>query len=129
MISEKVAIAQVQVLYDYYDIDIEEATGDQKTALQNANQRLIKAICKGRLTIEDKDGLKVTQVAKNGDKLEYKEISGRAKLAMKAGDNENHRRMYQLLGFLSGVGDSGIAKLTGYDLSIAECLGLLFLYV
>ncbi len=129
LISEKVATEQMQILYDYYDIDIEEATGDPKTALQNAHQRLINAIRKGRLAIEDKDGLKVTQIVRGGDTLEYKVVSGGAKLAMKAADSENHRRMYQMLAYLVGLTCSDIAKLTGFDLSVAECLGLLFLYV
>lgn len=134
-LSEQVARENLQLFYDYYEFSIDDIKGDSRKAVDNSETRLIRAIQKGRLKIsEDEAGLKITQLLKNptGDVKEigYSEISGQSKLAMKGkGEDDNHGRMYALLGSLSGLGEMAFAKLKGVDLSIAECLGLYFLLI
>lgn len=129
MLSHDVALEQLQLLYDYYDIIIDEASGNQKTVLEDAEKRLIRSIRQGRLTIEEKDGLKITQTVSGGVVLEYKEMSGRHNLQIKGREDENYKKIYSLIGSLTGVGLTAISNLKGKDLATATQLGLVFLYV
>ena len=100
--------------------------------MKAAHARLLKAVRKGRLEI--KEGGQVVQTLANppGDMatITYGELTGKAKLEIdKKGAAEHHGRMYALLGALSGLGDRAISSLRGIDLSVAECLGLVFMLV
>lgn len=131
-LSEEVAQDQLQIFCDYYDIDSESASEEQKKAIEIAQRKLIRAIQKGRLTITDKDGVTVIQnlLHPPGDcqDIKYRKITGKSRLALTDKDSE-YKRMYSLLGHLSGLPLNAIAALQGQDLSTAEYLAVLFLAV
>ena len=129
-ISEDAAREQMDVLYDYYEIDLDSLDGDVRSAVKQSEQKLVKAIRIGRLEIalNDDGVITVTQHVRGGEVLEYREIDGKAKVAMgskEAGDH--YGRAYALMGSLCGHGDAVIIKLKGPDLSTVECLGTVFL--
>lgn len=137
LISEENAQEQIEALFDYYDIDLDDYTGLQikgtetKKALEVSKKKLIKAIKKGRLEISNgEDGFIITQTLRGNysslKELKYKPISGRAKVAMDKYEGDD-ARMYGLLAVLSGTEAGQIQALTGPDLSTAECLGGFFL--
>lgn len=131
-LSEEVANDQLQIFFDYYDIEVETGTEEQKKAIETAQRKLSRAIQKGLLTITDENGVTVIQTLLyppgECSTLTYKKISGQSRLAMKDKGNE-YTKMYSLLGYLSGLPINAIAKLEGQDLSTAEYLAVLFLAV
>lgn len=137
VISEENAEDQIKELFDYYDIDLEDYAGlkikgtDTKKALEVSRRKIIKAIKKGRLEISNgEEGFIITQTLKGTyssmTQLQYKPISGRAKVAMDKYEGDD-ARMYGLLAAMSGVEAGNIQALVGPDLSTAECLGGFFL--
>lgn len=134
-ISSAVAQQQLDELLNYYEIDKESFLDDnQANIFDQTCGRLKKAIMKGRLSINNEDGIKVKQLLKNSyggdiDSLNYAVLAGKHKTSMgKHKDTAHYSRMYALLGSLVGMSDV-IKKLEGVDLSTAECLGFLFLQV
>ena len=134
VLSEDTALEQFEIIEEYYDLE-EPQDKDQKVAYNAIKGKLLKAIQKGRITINVEGGLKITQnlVGKYGDMepfLIYGELSGRAKKVMsKTSDNDHHGKIYLLLGALTGYGAKLIEELKGVDHVVAESLGLLFLMV
>jgi hypothetical protein len=128
-ISERVAEDQVNLLLDYYDIELADINNDaQRDAVESALTKLRRGVRRGLLEIKEQDGLKVTQILRNQEKIEYCELDGRAKLAMKnKKDTDGHGRIFAIMGYLSGLGESAIICLKANDLSIVECLGVIFL--
>lgn len=133
-LSEETAKDVFHIFLDHYELEDEEIDDEQKAAFALAERRIIKAIRKGRLEIEAGPPLKIVQTLKNPlgdvDKLEYAELTGKAKVEMQhCKDTDNFGRMYALVGSLTGIGKTGISKLTGVDLSLCECMALYFLAV
>ena len=114
-------------------VEIEDITDEAtRNGLLSSLNVLKRAVRKGLLEISlSKTGdLKIIQnLQKNpGKNIEYKEMTGEAKIIMgKASDDNNYEKAYTLLGYLSGLGIDGIKKLKAIDLSIAECLSAVFL--
>lgn len=128
-ISRETAEREFQKIVDYYEIE-EFDREDQQDLFDQSKSKLVKAIQKNRLKIDDENGLKITQTTKSGENLEYREIDGRAKQAMsKAKEGDHAGKMYAMLGSLCGGGPDLIMKLKGPDLSTAESLGAVFLSV
>lgn len=134
-ISEQVAMEQLDGLLDYYDLDLNDIKNSaQRDAVESAYNRLIKAVRKGNLEFSNDDNIKIVQHLKKplgeSGTIEYRELDGKAKVAMKdKADTDYYGRIYSLLGSLSGLGETAIIGLKGSDLSVAECLGVLFLQV
>lgn len=138
-ISEEVASDQLDLLLDYYDIEMEDFNevkidgASSKAAIQISVRKLTKAIRKGNLEITFNDGeLFVTQklIGKKYQRseLKYKPLGGSAKMAASKYDRDDFSgRMYAILGAMCGEGAPAIISLVGPDLSVAECLGGLFL--
>lgn len=132
-LSEKNAREQLELVLDFYDIDIDDI--DNKTArqaLKGAIKKLVKAIRKGFLEVKpDEDDVPVIiQHLRNNEILEYKEIEGKNKSEMKNADaNDEYGKIYALVGSMTKIGLGGVKNVKGKDLSILECLGLLFLSV
>ena len=132
IISEDSAIEQLDYFLEYYDMDLSALPEEQAIAVESAKTQIIRAIRIGNLEISS--GAEIAQRLKNpaGDvkSLTYGELTGNSKLAMKnKAQTDNYGRIYALLGSLSGVGEGGIAKLRGADLSLAESIGILFLQI
>ena len=81
---------------------------------------------KGILEIKTEDEFLIIQTLKNGTRLEYVEITGKAKVMMDK-EKGNHGKMYALLGSLSGLGSKALKDMKGVDVSLAETLGFFFL--
>lgn len=135
-ISDEVAEQQLNELLDYYELEsdcfIEKK---QKNVFEMTCIRLKKAIRKGRLSISSvDDNIIIKQYLKKppGEikELEYEELSGKNKVVMgKYEEDDQHKKIYALIGSLTGLGESAIEKLKGVDSSICESLGFLFLQV
>lgn len=130
-LSEEVAEDQVQLFFDFYEIEMDDIPEEQTRAIDVSLGRIKKAIRRCRLEFVESDGVvKITQHLKNETTIVYGEISGRSKLAMKnKSDSDSYGKIYSLCGSLTGIGEAGIAKLKGADISLAECIGALFLQV
>ena len=142
-ISEESAREQLGIFFDYYEIDSTNVGGGENSQeiFESTVDRLTDAIRKGHVEIkENDDGLIVVQTLKKAKKvkegeaavsvLEYKEISGAAKDAMKhKKETDHYGRIHAMLGYLSGAGENAIKSLRGVDMSISECIGVLFLKV
>jgi len=136
IVSETVAMDQVMTFLEKFDIDVEAIEDKRsKSGVESTLNKMKDYVKSGLIEIIDKDG-KITIIQHlshpRGDvqTLEYKEISGRHKVAMDGYDeNERYKMMYSLAGAISGIGYDGILKLEGKDLSVAEVLGAVFLQI
>ena len=136
-ISQQVADAQFEMFSEYYDFDESDSGNeDVRHAMAGAKARVVKAIRRGRVEIEETEGdIVVHQHLKfplgEVKSLRYGVITGKAKVAMEKGTSgdENYAKIYALLGSLSGLGSTAISALRGVDLSTAECIGAIFLQV
>jgi len=129
-ISKETAEKQVAALLDYYELEASALNDDLSAALDMSRDKLIRAVMKGRLEIVEEDGIKITQHTRSGERLEYSELSGRSKIAMgKKSSGDNYGKIYALCGHMTGLGEAGICKLKGLDLSLCEALGSIFLIV
>lgn len=138
IISPQNADEQIKKMFDFYEIDFEdyeeiEVNGNKASIVfEAAKKKLIKAIRKGKIEIDydDNGELVIAQHLKCKYKtlteIQYKAVSGKAKVAMAKFDNQNSQ-IYALLAAMAGIEVSQIHALKGPDLSIAECLGGLFL--
>ena len=129
-IGKEAAREQLDTLYDYYEIDFSELPKDVGKALRAVDLKLLKSVRLGRVEIStDENGvIKVVQNLRNNDQLIYKEIDGKAKVAMGGKDeNDSYGKAYALMGSLCGVGEAGVTQLKSHDLSVVECLGTVFL--
>jgi hypothetical protein len=130
-ISEETAKEQMQLFYDYYDLDIEEdlLDKDAKIAVRSAEKRVLNAIRSGRLEITKEKELKIVQSIIPGDlKVEYKELDGQCRVEADKQDG-GCSKMLTIAGYLNGLGFEGMKKMKGKNLSTAECLGMLFLQI
>ena len=133
VISRAVAEEQLDLFLDYYDLEIEDFANEaMKEQFETSCNKLVKAITKGRLEIkeDEESNLCVTQILRNEEHMEYAVVSGKHKIAMKGKkETDGYGRIYTLLGSITSLGETAISKLKGVDLSIAECLGFLYLQV
>ena len=129
-ISEESAQFSLDELLDYYEIDFNDLPAAQQDQMGAVERKLIKWIREGRLEIKTEDGIQCIQTLRNAEQITYREIDGAAKTAMGTKTAEDqHGRVYAVMGALCGQGETLITKLKGPDLSLAECLGGLFLLV
>lgn len=131
-LSEKNAKEVIEKMLDYYEIDIAGIEDKElKKVIKGGYGRLVKAVMLGRLEVKTEDGIKITQhLRSGGTDIEYREIDGKAKMAM-AGKEEKdyYGKSYALMGSLSELGEGAISSLKGVDLSLTEVLGMIFLSV
>lgn len=128
---------QVQLFLDYYDIDPEEDAANKAhmESMKASIKKLVKHVARGRLEIsQGKDGIEITQFIQfpinDVSELKYKVLTGRNKGQMKNADEaDQHGKIYSLVGSLTNWTGDSIAKLQGVDISVVECLGVLFLVV
>ena len=139
-ISEGSAERILDEYLDYFDLSLKslleenENSEDLQNSIRQAYNRLVSAIQKGKIEINMSDDtcLLIQHIGKgeNSKTIEYKELSGAAKVAMKnAGADDLYGKIYSLVGSLTGVGKEGITKLKGRDLSLAESIGMLIMQI
>jgi len=141
----------LQELLDWYDIvDSDFQDGDtQEAAYTKTKRKLTRAIQEGLIEIKietDPDGTETINVYQHlqrevkgikaddqndhGRTVKYKEVTGRAKTAVKDEKGSgNASKLYSYLGALSGYGPQPFINMRGRDNGIAECLGYIFLQV
>lgn len=131
VISREVAEEQLDLFLDYYDLEIDDFANEaMKEQFETSCNKLIKAIMKGHLEVKEDSDLYVTQILRNGESMNYAVVSGKHKIAMKGKkDTDGYGKIYTLIGSITSLGETAISKLKGVDLSIAECLGFLYLQV
>jgi hypothetical protein len=139
-ISVDNAQKQLEMIFDYYEVDIEDyagikvkGTNVQKT-LEFAKKKLLKSIRRGRLEVgkDDSGRLSIVQHLQGSyatlKTIEYKPLKAKDKIAMGNEDEDNnHAQMYALLASMSGIESGKFGALEGKDLTTAECLGNFFL--
>ncbi|MCP4745034.1 MAG: hypothetical protein GY874_02680 [Desulfobacteraceae bacterium] len=133
-LSQESAQQQFALFTQYYELDPEHLPEEQEAAFNTAVGKILRAVRLGRVEIASEDGIKVRQHLRNPmgetSTIDYAELSGKAKIAMKSKkDTDYYGRMYALLGSLSGLGETAVTGLKSVDLSLAECLGVLFLQI
>lgn len=125
-LSEESAQEQLDLLFNFYDVDL--SIMDEEDKLKNSIERkLIKAIRLGRLEVENNsEGFFVKQNLRDGTQFIYRELTGMAKVQMDRFKGQ-HEKLYGLLGMLSKKPIEQIQKISGFDLTVAEYLALIFL--
>lgn len=135
LISEEVATEQVIDLLTYYDIDIDlmptkSTKGENpQAAMERALNQLTNYVRQGLVEIgRNEDGkIIVKQNLSNGsDKVEYREVDAKAKLAMDNAESEGYGRIYAFMGSLASMPPAAIQKLPARDLAVVEILGTVF---
>ena len=138
IISKEMAEEQLELLFDHYEIDdlAEEmaAAGEEKATAQaeTLTRKLIKAIQRGRLEITDgADGFKITQRLEKPvgqvTEIQYGEVTGAAKVTIKGGDKRSpFQTSYDFLAAVSKQTPATFHRMSGKDLSTAECLFAVF---
>ena len=145
IISEENAQIQLDLFHDWYAIDakdLEDAakSGGGVAAVKLLERKLFNAIRWGSVEISEdstKSGEptllvkhKLERPIQGVEIIEYKEVTGNARAAIKPGDDVNDTaRMYQFLGVLSGQGAGVYRGLRGADVGITDALGFLFFQV
>jgi hypothetical protein len=128
-LSEDVASEQIENFLDYYEIDLELDVEVGKDMIDRILQKLKKSVQAGRVEFNS-DGTVVQYLKKPSgkfDTIKYNEMTGKAKLeAEKIAGSKNMARVYALLGALSGLGINAVSSLKGPDLTLAECIGVVF---
>jgi hypothetical protein len=138
VLDEQPAQDQLDLLLDFYDIEIEDfedfKSPDARVqeAMRSAVKRLLRYIRKGYIEITSDNGLTITQRLKfpKGEttELHYQIMTGKAKMQMKNADEDDfYGKIYCLIGSLTNIGATSISSLVGTDSSVAECLGAIFL--
>ena len=128
MINKEDAQKQIDILTKYYDVDLDFVPEKSKAIVESILANLLKNVCKGRLEISEGDVL-VVKMHLRERTIEFEPLGGRAKVAMGKASEDEHDRVYHLLGYLCKEGSIVIENLTGAYLSCAESLGMFFLQV
>lgn len=133
-LSEEAALDNLGLLLERYRIDVEKIA--DKTDRQNFESvldRTVEHIRLGLVEVKITDGkfVVVQHMSGNaGTMLEYGEIGCTQKKCTDGYKSEDRYAMIcALMGSLSGIGEAGIEKLKGIDMSVMECLGAIFLKV
>lgn len=127
-IGEKAAHDALMLWLNYYDIDI-DAIEDKNTmkSAETILNKIVKFIRLGKIHIKLENGIVITQLLESKQTLEYKGIGAENKIAMDGYEDKDHyKRIYALLGSISGSGEAAILKLKEIDMSVAECIGFVF---
>ena len=139
ILSKEAAESEVKKILKYYELDIDDIEDKEQKKFIKANyDRLIKAARLGRLEVKIEKGISVIQHCRLfdekgnsnalGEIITYKEINGEAKSATAGKEaTDFYGRIYAVMGSLSGIGEDGIKKMRGVDLSLCEVLGAIFL--
>ena len=131
-VSEEVARAQVQVILDHYQIDVEGIPdGDIRRGTEGALEKLVSFARQGLFEVQA-EPFKITQHLAHppgeATTITYPELSGKHKVAMDAQDPKAmYKRIHALMAAMSELNEDLFRRLSGVDLSCMECLGMLFL--
>lgn len=141
-LSKESAQAQIDTLFDWYGIEIEDMVKDSKSeggtaAVDVAINKLKRAIRRGivevtELTENDEPTLHIKQtllrpIGKK-ESITYHELTGNARAAMRSDKTSSDTaRMYEFLGIISKEDRLLFRKLRGADIGITDTIGFVFL--
>lgn len=129
-VSKEVAEQEFQRFIDEMDIDADEAEMSEEDlkAFTVEKNKIIKAICKGSLVINDEGEPVYTPVKGDSGPITFHEPTGAALMAMdRRKKGEDVAKIYSLLAEVTKVDASTFAKLPMRDLRVCTALGTLFL--
>jgi hypothetical protein len=142
VIGDEPAAAQVDLIYDYYDIDFEDyksvsaAQNEAADILKVSYSKLKKAVMRGQIEAAMDGGDLFITVHLTGrydgipeKKMVLKPYSGNASVEMEKikGEGKASSKMFALFGLLSGLGAAKIQGFYGPDLKVVEVLNSVFL--
>jgi hypothetical protein len=132
-IPKQIAEDQVQMLLDYYDCDDDFIVDTLRDPLQMCILGMIKAVTRGRLSVEDRDGgphiIQILETPAAGvERITYRPAGSRLTKALKIVGKEDSR-INAVLGALSGMGPDEFDALDTVDRDTAEAVGNYFLSV
>lgn len=133
ILTREIAEKQVEMFFDYYDLD-EEFTPEQiKVPMQVHRLGLVKAVMRGRLSIEESGtGIKVIQILKNKcagkERIEYRELDALAVKASRRSDSADGQ-LLALMAALGSVPEDALDELHPNDRRVVLDLGNCFLTV
>ena len=142
-IAEEVAVEQIMLLLERYDIDVDELDDEpgedgsqsKKEIMEGAIDKIVKCIRKTQLEVFEEGGeVKVRLILQNTTaettvkELVFGELKGKDHVAMPKNGSE-FKRMFALLGSMceTNGGKLIIENLRSSDATAAEYLSLLFL--
>lgn len=134
-LSQESAEALVGKIIAFYGLNVDTLDADMRESTEATFNKLADFARLGMLDIKSESPFVIVQNLLDADgktveTIEYAELQGKHKVAMGSVDRgDTYGRSYALLGSMSGLGDTAIQKLKGKNLSLAECLGLVFLLV
>lgn len=140
-ISREVAEQQLELLFDYYEIELEKRlkSDDAEKAqaiAENIRDILIRNIMKGRLeiTVDEETmqgGIKMVQRLRRPvggvAEIQYHEVTGKARTAIRDVEKGSpHHKIYHLLAAISRQPVAVFLGMGGVDLTCAETLSTVF---
>jgi hypothetical protein len=133
IIARDVAEQQVELFFEYYDLDPDFIPDAIKSMMEMHRMGLIKAIMRGRLSIEESgSGIKVIQIPKKeicGKKrIEYRELDARAIKASRRADDPE-MGLFALMAALGGVPEDELDDMEPHDRRVVKDLGNCFLTI
>jgi hypothetical protein len=128
VIPRKVAQEQIDLLHEFYDVDMAYLTESMQNVMQHHILGLLKAVVRGRLTIKESgEGLEITQKLEGTDtKISYREVGALVEKAVARAES-NEGKVHACLAVMSGEPLETFENLPRVDKSTAEDLGNYFL--
>jgi hypothetical protein len=134
-LSLEAAQEHLDRLLDYYDLDPSDSDEVAKI-IERLKRKLPKHFALGNLELEQDDRgrlfiiLNLRCKIPKLDRLKFKPLNGRAKVAMKGfAEDDTYGKVYGLLANLAGVSLADMQKIEGPDIGILDELFALFLAV
>lgn len=133
VITKDLAMKQVEMFLEFYDIDTDFVVDRLKVAIEGNALGMVKAITRGRLSIEeDGEGIKVIQILKNEvagkSRITYRELDNVAQAASRRGETLTEA-LFFMLAALGTVPDDVYDEMHPEDRTVAKDVGNLFLTV
>ena len=128
LIAHDVAVDEFERMADYFDIetDIEDMTDEDRSAFEELQKKVVKAIQKGYLFVTEAGEAQLN--TKCGKAITFKEFgTAEIKSADRYKDKESISRLVGILASIAGEEPRVLHKLKGRDYKLLIVLGSLFL--
>jgi hypothetical protein len=133
VLTRELAENQVEMFFEYYDLDEEFTPSAIQVPMQVHRLGLVKAVMRGRLSIEESgSGIKVIQILKNKcagkERIEYRELDSTAVKASRRADT-SEGQLFALMASLGSIPEDALEDLHPNDRRVVTDLGNCFLTV
>jgi hypothetical protein len=133
VITRELAENQVEMFFEYYDLDEEFTPSAIQIPMEVHRLGLVKAVMRGRLSIEESgSGIKVIQILKNKcagkERIEYRELDSTAVKASRRADT-SEGQLFALMASLGSIPEDALEDLHPNDRRVVTDLGNCFLTV